>query len=1259
MTESDNVPRNVFRAALAVVVGVLVTLTSTPAEATDIPVESEADYQLMLDAIRAAEYTRQNYLEGQPNPRAIAAIAGLWAYAEANPLATPEQLAGFIVAYDADLALVVPGDDRLARTGSLLSGLIATRIEPAGILAGTDTRVGRGAIELLGIDLPGLDGFQESRIRMTRYDLASVQAWINRAETADALTAVLAGVNPSGIRVDGLSEAGVDYLTNLGLSPMFGSVDPTQVEVNAGLEGLPDYQSFLEIRDVEGAHIGLENEVFMCLDEIEAESALALDAIGVAEVQPDLALNSIRLFAAANDPEDPDHDAALAQLEARRQAVIDGIRATSDDRAAIFARTLILQQSSYPGVEAVADVTRSFAGLQIQANNGAVIAQHSLQIVGSLAGLGAAYATGNVFAGVSSTASLVSGVIGLASALDSDGESGEEQVYDDMVALRMQVEDLRVQMNARFDLVDQKLDTIFETMIGGFGALGDQIGDLQEDVDDIAANIAEARTTLDRIEAALFGFAEDALLLPLSLQADLVLDYRNDAGVDLFYQNETPSFVDSASFFYTYATTTSKSTVFAGPTTQQLTLQNAESTLSAQPIARSLNDLRRIPGGLFTTDGSPVVGPITTARVGAPAPWSQAAASYMQLAQESPWYFAFMLQSQLTERGGNAEIDDIIADGQRILTLANTTRDRADLFNALLQRALDRMPVIQNRVTEITDSVLLSEGFLEGAVRIDPWGPLGQTASPLVDRTPSVLFPGGEWSLFTANWAHRGYEITISDNRLDESATVSRAALAERNALAWRLDRPNNLERATGWFDQFGQISEDDEFDVEIYKSYQNTIYRSTRKFRLVAEVLDPFSGEWGAPPFEGPGGVPLEIVSGGGYSELMGEAWGQFGDALQNGDLTDDLYDAGFVTLREQFGFPVPQEYDAEARLRVLSDTSSFTDSQGDDYFAFQTQYLTEQYELVRGEVRAMLASELAAPGTVLAAEGDILNNTNALLDAYLTLGMADAMTQSELLRSATRGIPSEDGLGFRFEDLVAVTLAAAQRDTGALGGAPIVDLPTLEPYMTQRILGLSSEIDEALGTDAPSFPYVEFVLAELNDLRDNAFRLASDDTYLAAGAISVDGAEGLMANDVGQPGRIDTQELKVDQEFFSLPEHIAPANGTLTVFDDGSFHYTPNPGFTGTDSFTYRLIARVDDSDSPVGDPDVRSAPAAVVIHVEAGNCPADVSGDGAVDLADLNLVLGNFGQSTSEGDTNADGVVNLADLNAVLAAFGTSCP
>lgn len=55
------------------------------------------------------------------------------------------------------------------------------------------------------------------------------------------------------------------------------------------------------------------------------------------------------------------------------------------------------------------------------------------------------------------------------------------------------------------------------------------------------------------------------------------------------------------------------------------------------------------------------------------------------------------------------------------------------------------------------------------------------------------------------------------------------------------------------------------------------------------------------------------------------------------------------------------------------------------------------------------------------------------------------------------------------------------------------------------------------------------------------------------------------------------------------------------------------------------------------------------------------ADLNDDGVISFADLNLVLGSFGQvqaggAIAPGDANADGAVNFADLNLVLAQFGT---
>ncbi len=54
------------------------------------------------------------------------------------------------------------------------------------------------------------------------------------------------------------------------------------------------------------------------------------------------------------------------------------------------------------------------------------------------------------------------------------------------------------------------------------------------------------------------------------------------------------------------------------------------------------------------------------------------------------------------------------------------------------------------------------------------------------------------------------------------------------------------------------------------------------------------------------------------------------------------------------------------------------------------------------------------------------------------------------------------------------------------------------------------------------------------------------------------------------------------------------SPTHGTLTNFDDagGGFTYTPDPGFTGTDSFTYRLE---DVEGSPTGTVTITVAPLA----------------------------------------------------------------
>ncbi len=63
---------------------------------------------------------------------------------------------------------------------------------------------------------------------------------------------------------------------------------------------------------------------------------------------------------------------------------------------------------------------------------------------------------------------------------------------------------------------------------------------------------------------------------------------------------------------------------------------------------------------------------------------------------------------------------------------------------------------------------------------------------------------------------------------------------------------------------------------------------------------------------------------------------------------------------------------------------------------------------------------------------------------------------------------------------------------------------------------------------------------------------------------------------------------------------------------------------------------------------------------VSTGAPPCPGDVDGDGEVGFNDLNLLLGEYGQSGAglSGDLDGDGDVDFADLNTVLGAYGTGC-
>jgi len=142
----------------------------------------------------------------------------------------------------------------------------------------------------------------------------------------------------------------------------------------------------------------------------------------------------------------------------------------------------------------------------------------------------------------------------------------------------------------------------------------------------------------------------------------------------------------------------------------------------------------------------------------------------------------------------------------------------------------------------------------------------------------------------------------------------------------------------------------------------------------------------------------------------------------------------------------------------------------------------------------------------------------------------------------------------------------------------------------------------------------------------------VAVNDSYTinSTATLNVGSAAGVLANDTD----IDTALSALTASLVSTVTH-----GTLALNADGSFTYTPNTGFTGTDSFTYR-----------VNDGSLNSGVATVSIAVTATvNTPPIASNDaftGNEDTIISNNVLAN--------DSDLD---NHTPLSATLVAAPSS--
>ena len=120
----------------------------------------------------------------------------------------------------------------------------------------------------------------------------------------------------------------------------------------------------------------------------------------------------------------------------------------------------------------------------------------------------------------------------------------------------------------------------------------------------------------------------------------------------------------------------------------------------------------------------------------------------------------------------------------------------------------------------------------------------------------------------------------------------------------------------------------------------------------------------------------------------------------------------------------------------------------------------------------------------------------------------------------------------------------------------------------------------------------------------------------------LSVPAASGLLANDR------DPDDDPLTVSLVGLPE-----NGTLSLQPDGSFEYTPNPGFHGADSFSYMA-----------NDGQLDSTLATVTVAVGAPNAAPGASDDQYGVDEDQPLVVSGPGVLANDSDVDGDALRTL---------------
>lgn len=709
----------------------------------------------------------------------------------------------------------------------------------------------------------------------------------------------------------------------------------------------------------------------------------------------------------------------------------------------------------------------------------------------------------------------VSDIFGVSAGLFGADQTTQQlqDLLDQVVQMRQQMLAMQEQLNSRLDAIDRGLDQILY-----------QLGDVQVSLAAIRSSVLELQSDLDRLNQNLFGALADGYQQDFVQATDGSLAYKqNNNGWDLPYEGDV-SFVTAETTIYTRATTEVLSSLLAGPTTgtSELTFINAADAnmLNQANYGYSVNNLRLFPytQGLTTS-------PLYSTRIANPTAWATAANAYAQLARENPWFYAYKDPSRLAL---------ITQEGQRVQSALQNFGNRP-LLTALMQHHGD---VTGQMATAIDD---LQTTVLRETTQLTPKDGVPKESLDMYG-SPSQVVPGWPTSISLGAFRDGG---TQHLSTFDLSAS--------------------HLAK----FSQFQLFSNQYQLNNAI-----NTLHARVRPYWAATYVQQNIS----YPPTYILLAIPAAEVTiwhedpSNGKTQIYGGVHALGTDYII---LTGDCpYKDPPQYVWDNYLYYVYSYWTSNQNLRqraldaILAGGMHEPDAART---AIVEQQLQAVFKSLQQEYYTRVVSEIAAGTSAIYPIGRELAGTEALIEAYVSLGFPQSMDRNQLLRGLLKGDGiglGKDGVSRIYEDAIAALPDSAPDPVGVMG---------------ERASALQTALDTAAAPDSmqssETHPYIKYALAALADIQPGRLQLANDDHYIAAGAaLAVPTSAGVLANDAQEPAispeHVGYEVVAVfDQSSQPGGQRTTAQDGTVTFNADGEggFSYQPPPGFIGTDSFQY----------------------------------------------------------------------------------------